>query len=221
MLINMENSTKTYKMGLIEVRALDGVSLTIGQGEMVGVIGTSGSGKTTLMNILGCLDQPDSGRYLLSGEDVSRHNKNKLAKIRNKHIGFVFQSFNLLPRMTALANVEMPMQYAGEQHTRQFAVKALESVGLADRMHHEPNQLSGGQRQRVALARALVNDPYILLADEPTGNLDSRTSEEILALFESLNALGRTIIIVTHDPDVAGRCKRIIRMKDGRIIPAH
>jgi putative ABC transport system ATP-binding protein len=217
MLIQTQDLIKIYHMGDAEVRALDGVSITIEQGEMVGVIGTSGSGKTTLMNILGCLDRPDSGSYVLAGEDVSRHNKDKLAHIRNKRIGFIFQSFNLLPRISAQQNVELPLQYAGKSDTHHLAAKALEAVGLGDRMHHEPAQLSGGQRQRVAVARALVNDPDILLADEPTGNLDSRTSDEILCLFEDLNKQGRTIIVVTHDPEVAGRCGRTIRMKDGRV----
>ena len=217
MLIQTEDLVKRYHMGNTEVRALDGVSISIGQGEMVGVIGTSGSGKTTLMNILGCLDLPDAGSYTLAGEDVSRLGKNKLALIRNRRIGFVFQSFNLLPRISARENVELPLQYAGKSDTHRLAAQALATVGLADRMHHEPAQLSGGQRQRVAVARALVNDPDILLADEPTGNLDSRTSDEILSLFEDLNRQGRTIIVVTHDPEVAGRCGRTIRMKDGRV----
>jgi putative ABC transport system ATP-binding protein len=218
MLIQTRDLVKVYQMGAAQVRALDGVSITISQGEMVSVIGASGSGKTTLMNLLGCLDQPDSGSYVLAGEDVSRMNRDQLAHVRNKRIGFVFQSFNLLPRISARENVELPLQYAGRKDTHRAAAAALEAVGLADRMHHEPAQLSGGQRQRVAVARALVNDPDILLADEPTGNLDSRTGEEILALFEDLNRQGRTIIIVTHDAGVAARCARAIRMKDGRVI---
>lgn len=217
MLIKTENLVKTYRMGASEVRALDGVSISIDEGEMIGVIGASGSGKTTLMNILGCLDRPDSGAYHIGGENVAGLNKDRLAEIRNRNIGFVFQAFNLLPRLSALENVELPLMYAGKSDTRKIAEKAMDIVGLKDRMRHEPNQLSGGERQRVAIARALVNDPAIILADEPTGNIDSRTSNEILKLFEELNAQGRTIVVITHDHDVAGRCKRIIRMKDGRV----
>jgi putative ABC transport system ATP-binding protein len=217
MLIKTDNLVKIYKMGTTEVRALDGVSISIAEGEMVGVIGSSGSGKTTLMNILGCLDKPDSGEYYIGGENVAGLNKDRLAEIRNRNIGFVFQSFYLLPRMSALENVELPLQYAGKPNTRKIAEEALNIVGLADRMHHEPNQLSGGQRQRVAVARALVNDPTIILADEPTGNLDSKTSNELLKLLEQLNAQGRTIVVITHDHDVAARCKRVIKMKDGQI----
>ena len=217
MLIKTDNLVKVYKLGGTEVRALDGVSVSVDKGDMFGVIGASGSGKSTLMNILGCLDKPDSGEYFIDGENVAGLNRDKLAEIRNRKIGFVFQSFYLLPRMSALENVELPLQYAGKRNTHKIAVKALEIVGLGDRIHHEPNQLSGGQRQRVAIARALVNDPAIVLADEPTGNLDSRTSAEILALFEDLNSQGRTIIIITHDSDIVAHCKRFIRMKDGRI----
>lgn len=218
MLIKTDSLVKTFEMGGAVIRALDGVSLTIDEGEMVGVKGTSGSGKSTLMNILGCLDKPDSGDYMLAGEDVSRHHIDRLAEIRNKYIGFVFQSFNLLPRMTALENVELPLQYAGKPDTRKKAERALVVVGLSGRMTHVPNQLSGGERQRVAIARALVNDPAIILADEPTGNLDSKTSDEIISLFEELNAQGRTIVVVTHDPEIAGRCKRTVKMKDGRVV---
>lgn len=218
MLIKTENLEKTFRMGDNVIPALDGVSIQVEEGQMVGVIGASGSGKSTLMNILGCLDRPDAGSYFLSGKDVSKLGRDKLAEIRNKNIGFVFQSFNLLPRMTALENVELPMQYAGNKNTRLSAEKALETVGLTERMHHEPNQLSGGQRQRVAIARALVNNPSIILADEPTGNLDSKTSEEIIDLFVQLNKMGRTIIIVTHDQDIAKRCQVNIRMKDGKVI---
>jgi putative ABC transport system ATP-binding protein len=204
-------------MGDSIIKALDNVSLEIEEGGMVGIIGTSGCGKSTLMNILGCLDRPDSGQYFLAGEDVSRLNKDRLAEIRNQYIGFVFQSFNLLSRMSALENIELPLYYAGKTDTKKTAEAALKSVGLSDRMHHEPNQLSGGERQRLAIARALVNNPSILLANEPTGNLDSKTSKEIMNLFVELNAYGRTIIVVTHDPEIVSRCRRIIRMTDGRI----
>ncbi len=208
---------KKYELGGQTVRALDGVNLRIAAGEMVAIRGPSGSGKSTLMNILGCLDRCDAGTYRLGGEDVSRMNKDALARVRNRRIGFVFQNFNLLPRMTALENVELPLLYSGGRATKQQAVTALESVGLADRMHHQPNQLSGGQRQRVAIARAVVTDPAIVLADEPTGALDSHTGEEILALFKGLNAQGRTIIVVTHDAAVAGHCAREIYMMDGKV----
>ncbi len=217
MLIKTVNVDKIYNMGDSEVRALDGVSIEIEKGEMVSIVGASGSGKTTLMNIIGCLDRPDAGEYYIDGENVAVLNKDRLAGIRNKYIGFVFQTFNLLPRMSALENVELPLQYAGKANVKGMAEEALRMVGLEDRMHHEPSQLSGGQRQRVAVARALVNDPSLLLADEPTGNLDSRTGQEILKMFDDLNAAGRTIIIVTHDNDIAKRCKRIVRMKDGKI----
>ena len=208
---------KRYELGGQIVKALDGVSLTIANGEMMAIRGPSGSGKSTLMNILGCLDRPDGGRYILAGDDVSGLGKNALAAIRNRRIGFVFQTFNLLPRMTALENVELPLHYAGRHDAVEQAHKALATVGLADRTHHEPNQLSGGQRQRVAIARALVTDPAILLADEPTGALDSRTGQEILQLFKQLNAAGRTVIIVTHDAAVAAHCAREIVLRDGRI----
>ena len=184
---------------------------------MVAITGPSGSGKSTLMHILGCLDRPDEGRYLLAGEDVSRMSRDRLAEVRNRRIGFVFQTFNLLPRMSALENVELPLLYAGRTDTREIARAALERVGLGDRLRHEPNQLSGGQRQRVAIARALVTDPALLLADEPTGNLDSRTGEEILALFKALNREGHTIVIVTHDPAIAAFCDRQVRLRDGRV----
>ena len=219
MIIETQDIAKSFHLGGTEVRALDGVSIGIEHGEMVGVIGTSGSGKSTLMNILGCLDRPDRGAYKLDGHDVSGLKKDQLAEIRNKYIGFVFQSFYLLPRMSSLENVELPLQYAGKGRTHDRAREALKLVGLGDRMHHAPNQLSGGQRQRVAIARALVNDPAVVLADEPTGNLDSATSDDILTLFEELNAQGRTIIVVTHDSEVADRCAHIIRMKDGRVAP--
>ncbi len=217
MIIEIEDLCKTYQLGDTAVRALDGVDLTVSEGEMAAVMGPSGSGKSTLMHIVGCLDTPDKGIYRLKGEDVSVLSKDRLADIRNRRIGFVFQTFNLLPRLTALENVELPLLYAGKRNTRDIAVNALATVGLTDRMKHEPNQLSGGQRQRVAVARAIVTDPAILLADEPTGNLDTKTGDEILSLFLDLNAGGRTVIIVTHDEEVAERCKRIIRIRDGRI----
>jgi putative ABC transport system ATP-binding protein len=217
--IRTEDLVKVYNLGGTEVRALDGVSLTIDEGEMVAVTGASGSGKSTLMNILGCLDRPDHGSYWLAGEDVSKLPKKRLAQIRNRRIGFVFQTFNLLPRMTAFENVELPLLYAGSaKHVRDLAMDALKLVGLENRTHHEPNQLSGGQRQRVAIARAIVMNPAIILADEPTGNLDSRTGQEIMELFEQLHDQGRTIIIVTHEPSVAKRCERQVHMVDGKIV---
>jgi len=209
---------KTYFVGGSTIRALDGVSLRIEAGEMLAVTGPSGSGKSTLMHILGCLDSLDAGTYVLAGEDVSKLSKDRLAAIRNRRIGFVFQTYNLLARTSALENVEMPLLYAGERQARDRAREALRVVGLEDRIRHEPSQLSGGQRQRVAIARAIVTDPAILLADEPTGNLDTKTGDEILAIFEALNAQGRTIIIVTHEPDVARHCRRQIAMRDGRIV---
>jgi putative ABC transport system ATP-binding protein len=216
-MIEARSLIKVYELGGQIVRALDDVSLTIEAGEMVAIRGPSGSGKSTLMNILGCLDRPDSGQYILAGEEVSRLAKNKLAEIRNIRIGFVFQTFNLLPRMSALENVELPLHYSGRRDAKERAVEAMAKVGLADRMHHEPTQLSGGQRQRVAIARALVTNPAILLADEPTGALDQRTGEEILALFKALNQAGHTIIIVTHDLNVARHCPREIYLTDGKI----
>jgi putative ABC transport system ATP-binding protein len=217
-IIVAEHLRKTYELGGQIVKALDDVSLQIQPGEIVAIRGPSGSGKSTLMNILGCLDRPDGGRYILAGEDVSLLPKNRLAAIRNRRIGFVFQTFNLLPRMTALENVELPLHYAAQHDAVDKARHALKTVGLADRGHHEPNQLSGGQRQRVAIARALVTDPAMLLADEPTGALDSRTGEEILGLFKTLNAAGHTVIIVTHDAAVAAHCSREIVLKDGKIV---
>ncbi len=217
-IIEARELVKRYVLGGDTVLALDHVSFTIGEGEMVAITGPSGSGKSTLMHILGCLDHIDEGQYVLAGEDVSQMSKRRLAEVRNRRIGFVFQTFNLLPRLSALENVELPLLYAGRKGALEPAKAALEMVGLADRMKHEPNQLSGGQRQRVAVARALVTDPAILLADEPTGNLDSRTGEEILQLFETLNKKGHTIIVVTHDLGVAGHCRRMIRLKDGRVV---
>jgi putative ABC transport system ATP-binding protein len=216
--IEVQNLTKVYRMGDQEVRALDGVSFTISPGEMTAIIGSSGSGKSTLMNIIGCLDSPTSGKYFLDGEDASKLSNNQLARIRNRKIGFVFQSFNLLSRMTALENVEVPLLYSGQHKAHDKALAALERVRLGDRAHHEPNQLSGGQRQRVAIARALVTQPTLILADEPTGNLDSKTSEEIMALFKELNSQGVTLIIVTHEHDIANYCRRSINVKDGKII---
>lgn len=216
--IEVEDLRKTYHMGDQEVHALDGVTFQIAPGEMVAIIGSSGSGKSTLMNILGCLDSPTGGNYRLDGEDVSKLSSNALARIRNRKIGFVFQSFNLLARMSALENVEVPLLYSAARDAKDRAMKALERVGLGGRVHHEPNQLSGGQRQRVAIARALVTNPTIILADEPTGNLDSKTSEEIMALFKELNGQGVTLIIVTHEHDIASYCKRSIMVRDGKIV---
>jgi putative ABC transport system ATP-binding protein len=209
---------KTYVMGDNIVHALNGVSLAIEEGEMVAIRGPSGSGKSTLMNILGCLDRPSSGSYVLAGEDVSQMTGNDQAAVRNRKIGFVFQTFNLLPRMRALENVELPLLYAGASRAKDKALNALDIVGLKERYHHQPNQLSGGQKQRVAIARAIVTDPAIILADEPTGALDTKTGEDILSLFKSLNKQGRTIIIVTHDLKVAQHCQREIYLRDGKIV---
>jgi len=217
-IILCEDIHKEYKMGDEIVRALDGVSLTIQEGEMVAIIGHSGSGKSTLMNVLGCLDTPTSGRYILDGRDVSKLNDNQLAEVRNRKIGFVFQTFNLLSRTTALENVEVPLFYRGERNARKKSMEALERVGLAERVHHFPNQLSGGQRQRVAIARALVINPAIVLADEPTGNLDSATGIDIMRLFGELHDQGSTIIIVTHEPDIAAYCPRHVSIRDGKIL---
>jgi len=217
-MIHARSLAKVYELGGSVIRALDNVDLDVEEGEMLAIMGPSGSGKSTLMNVLGCLDRPDGGQYSLAGEDTSGLDEDRLAEIRNRRIGFVFQVFNLLPRMSALENVALPLLYAESEDGRDRAERALSIVGLADRMTHEPNQLSGGQRQRVAVARALVMDPAIILADEPTGNLDSRTGEDILALFTTLNEQGRTIIIVTHDAEVAGHCRREIHMRDGRIV---
>ena len=218
--IDVQDVTKTYVLGDVRVDALRGVTFTIDSGEYVAIMGPSGSGKSTLMNLLGCLDRPTTGHYLLDGNDVSKLSDDELAAIRLKKLGFVFQGFNLLARTSALKNVALPLFYAGMgTRTRNTRASAqLAEVGLGDRMDHKPSELSGGQQQRVAIARALVNDPAVLLADEPTGNLDSQTSEEIMALFEHLNEGGRTIIMVTHDEDVASHAKRVIRVRDGRIV---
>jgi putative ABC transport system ATP-binding protein len=217
-MIKVERLTRTYKMGTTLVHALRGVSLEIGSGELIAIMGPSGSGKSTFMNIVGCLDRPNAGDYWLDGVNVSRRNDNQLAEIRNEKIGFVFQQFNLLPRTTALRQVELPMLYSGMPNRRERAMRALEAVNLADRHHHTPAELSGGQQQRVAIARALVNDPVVVLADEPTGALDTRTGEEIMAIFQRLHSEGKTVVLVTHEMDIAQHCKRIIRFKDGKIL---
>jgi len=218
-MISVNDLKKTYIMGTEKVHALQSVTLDIGKNEYVALMGPSGSGKSTLMNLLGCLDTPTSGEYHLNGTNVSTMEDGELAEVRNKEIGFVFQTFNLLPRLTALDNVALPLVYSGLSKTKRIekAKKALESVGLGDRITHKPNELSGGQRQRVAVARALVNDPAIILADEPTGNLDTKTSIEIMALFEEIHRAGNTVILVTHEPDIAEHAHRIIRLRDGLV----
>ncbi len=219
-MINLTDIRKTYWMGANEVRALDGVTLSIDEHEFVAIIGPSGSGKSTLMNIIGCLDAADSGTYLLDSQDVSRISDRHLATVRNRKIGFIFQQFNLLPKLTAYENVELPLVYQGlgrqERHSR--TAEALESVGLGDRMHHRPNELSGGQQQRVAIARALATRPALLLADEPTGNLDSKSGREIMGLLKDLHSQGNTIVLITHDPSIAAEAPRSVRISDGRIV---
>jgi len=216
--IKISSLSKVYHMGDIEVHALRGVDLEVRRGELVAIMGPSGSGKSTMMNIIGCLDQATSGTYYLDGVEVSRLNDNKLAEIRNRKIGFVFQTFNLLPRIAALDQVVLPLIYGGEGDGRRRALAALDAVGLSDRIHHKPTELSGGQQQRVAIARALVNNPSIILADEPTGNLDTRSSEEIMAIFQRLNEeKGITVVFVTHEPDIAAHTRRIVRLRDGKV----
>jgi len=215
--IELVDLHKIYRVGAEVIHALRGVSLAIGVNEYVAIMGQSGSGKSTMLNILGCLDVPTSGAYLLAGQDVARLSQSRLARVRGRQIGFVFQSFELLPRTTALKNVELPMTYTRARHRRRRALDGLTRVGLADRIHHRPNQLSGGQKQRVAIARALAQQPDIILADEPTGNLDSVTGEEIMDIFDALHAEGQTIIIVTHEDHIASRCHRVIELRDGQV----
>jgi putative ABC transport system ATP-binding protein len=218
-MIKIDEVTKVYRMGDVSVRALQGISVEIGKGEFVAIVGPSGSGKSTLMNIIGCLDQPTAGAYLLAGKDVSRLSDDQLAEIRNRRIGFVFQTFNLLSRTDALQNVELPLIYSGAKDRRRLAIAALEAVGLADRLHHRPSELSGGQQQRVAIARALVNNPDIIMADEPTGNLDSKAGAEVMAIFQRLNEeQGITVIVVTHEPEIAEHTRRIVYLHDGMVV---
>jgi putative ABC transport system ATP-binding protein len=218
--IDVRGVSRTYELGQISVHALQDVTLRIERGDFVAIMGSSGSGKTTLMNILGCLDAPSSGRYLIDGTDVSRMDEDDLSDLRNRKIGFVFQSFNLVPRTSALANVELPLAYAGlgRERRRRRAEDALASVGMADRIRHQPSELSGGQQQRVAVARAIVSNPALILADEPTGNLDSRSTADVLRIFSALNEGGRTVVLITHEPDVAARARRVVRLSDGAIV---
>ena len=217
-MIELENITKVYSMGKVEVPALRGITLNIEKGEMLAIIGASGSGKSTLMNIIGCLDKPTLGTYLLEGSDINRLNDNKLAEIRSKKLGFVFQEYNLLSRASAVANVELPLVYGNGRNRRKRALDALERVGLAERANHKPTELSGGEQQRVAIARALVNNPAVILADEPTGNLDSVSTDQIISVFRNLNQEGITVVLVTHEMDIAEQTRRIIRLYDGKII---
>ena len=217
-MIEMQGITKTFRLGDVEVNALAGVDLTVTDGEWLAIMGSSGSGKSTLMNIVGCLDQPTSGSYFLDAVEVSRMDQRQLAAVRNRRIGFIFQTFNLLPRATALANVELPLIYARANDRRARALAALERVGLADRTNHRPRELSGGEQQRVAIARALVNNPTIILADEPTGNLDSKSGAEIMSIMSELHAQGMTIVMVTHDPRIAAYCQREVQLFDGQVV---
>jgi putative ABC transport system ATP-binding protein len=218
-MIELKNITKVYHMGKVEVNALRGVTFSVAKGEMVAIIGASGSGKSTMLNVIGCLDKPTSGKYLFDGVDISQLNDNKLAEMRNRELGFVFQDFNLLSRATALANVELPLIYSGGvRHRRERAVEALERVGLRGRANHKPTELSGGEQQRVAIARALVNNPALILADEPTGNLDTHSSAEIISIFCQLHQEGKTIILITHEADIASQAQRTVHLSDGRIV---
>ena len=217
-MIEIEDVTKVYRMGKVDVPALRGVTLSVGKGEMLAIIGASGSGKSTLMNIIGCLDKPTSGKYLLEGRNVGKLNDNRLAELRSKKIGFVFQEYNLLSRASALSNVELPLLYSGRGQKRKRAIESLERVGLKERARHKPTELSGGEQQRVAIARALVNSPDLILADEPTGNLDSVSTDQIISVFRNLNEEGITVVLVTHEMDIAEQTQRIIRLYDGKII---
>jgi len=217
-MIELDKVTKVYHMGRVEVNALRGVSLSINTGEMVAIIGASGSGKSTMLNVIGCLDKPTSGSYFFEGVDVSQLNDNQLAEVRNKKIGFVFQDFNLLPRATALANVELPLLYSGVRRRHQRAIEALGQVGLGKRANHKPTEMSGGEQQRVAIARALVNNPAVILADEPTGELDTQSSAEIMSIFHQLHQDGKTIVLITHETDIAAQAQRKIRLCDGELV---